>query len=373
MSDRYVVCTLAVSLGHTLFCLLSPHPPNISRSLLARIGISRPIDLSMNMANTSIAVYENSEIFWSRSLRFWLLLIFDIPSLLCSFFVLYHLLSNRASRCALHNHTVIVLLLIALIFQMTDIPWYLDFIRHGFVRPSAPTRCLIWWLVDLGFYNTNALVLAWASIERHILVFHNQWVSTRRKRFFCHYAPLVCLLLYSMFYYALVIFVPPCKHTFIYTLPVCAASPCHLLHPILGLWEMGVHGCLSTMIIALFSIALPIRVIKIKYRGTQCFRWRKYRKMILQLLSISVLYLLLNFPVMIISVARLCGLPADAGVQVQLVAFFLTYGVMFLLPFVCLASLPRSKKQIGHICCKQKQRQATVVPTQKQVRLTGHT
>ena len=324
------------------------------------------------MPNTSAAVYENSEVSWSRSLRFWLLLIFEIPSLLCSLFVLYNLLNNRVSRSALHNHTVIVLLLIALVFQLTDIPWYLDFIRHGSVRPSVPARCLIWWLIDLGFYNTAALVLAWASIERHILVFHNSWVSTRRKRFFCHYAPLGFLLLYSTIYYTFVLFFPPCTQMFVYTLPVCAASPCHLLHPILGLWEMGVHGCLSTMIIALFSIALPIRAIRIKYRGTRTFRWRKYRKMILQLLSISVLYLLLNFPVMVISVARLCGLPADTGVEVQLVTFFLTYWVMFLLPFVCLASLPGLKKQFERMRCRKNQRQGTVVPAQKHLHPTGH-
>ena len=61
--------------------------------------------------------------------------------------------------------------------------------------------------------------------------------------------------------------------------------------------------------------------------------------MIIQLLSISALYLLLNFPIMILSVAHLCGLPADVGVEAQLVTFFLTYWVMMLLPFVVLNSL----------------------------------
>ena len=302
----------------------------------------------MITTNEPIA-FENSEISWPRSLRFWLLLIFDIPSIICSVFVLYHLLINRKSRYALHNHTVILLLFIALLFQLTDIPWYLDFIQKGSVLPAIPVRCLVWWLVNLGFYNTAALVLAWTSIERHILVFHDRWISTRKKRFFVHYLPLIVLISYSIIYYTIVIFFPPCQHTFIYTLPVCAASPCHLFHRFLGLWEMGVHGCLSTIFVAFFSLALLVRVIVYKRRRHRVFRWKFYRKMTIQLLSISALYLLLNFPIMIMSVAHLCGLPADIGVEAQQITFFLTYWVMFLLPFVTLCSIPGLKKKFSKI------------------------
>ena len=68
--------------------------------------------------------------------------------------------------------------------------------------------------------------------------------------------------------------------------------------------------------------------------------------MIIQLLSISALYLLLNFPIMLMSVAHLCGLPSDIGVEAQQITFFLTYWVMFLLPFVALCSLPGLRKKI---------------------------
>ncbi|CAF1274143.1 unnamed protein product [Rotaria magnacalcarata] len=319
------------------------------------------------MTDRRLIAFENSEISWPRSLRFILLLIFDIPSVVCSLFVLYHLLINRTSRHALHNHTIIILLTISLAFQLTDIPWYLDFIRRGSVWPQIPIRCLLWWLVDLGFYNTAALILAWSSIERHILVFHDQWISTRKKRFYVHYLPLIILILYSTIYYTVLIFFPPCHHKYIYVLPVCAASPCHLFHPILGLWEMGIHGCLSTIIIAAFSIALLVRVIVHKRRRNRVFQWKFYRKMIIQLLSISALYLLLNFPIMIFSVARLCGLPSDIGVEVQQITFFLTYWVMFLLPFVALSSLPGLRKKMDRIGFIKHRRQKTFTMAMKRI------
>jgi hypothetical protein len=204
------------------------------------------------------------------------------------------------------------------------------------VWPAKPAHCLVWWLVDLGVYNTAAMILAWTSIERHILVFHDRWLQARSKRLILHYLPLVSLMTYATVYYTVVLFFPPCQHTYTYTLPVCAASPCHLLHPVLGMWEMGVHGCLPAIVIAVSSIGLIARVLLSKRRANQLVRWRKYQKMIVQLLSVSLLYLALGLPIMVISVARLCGLPADEGVREQQETLSITYWVMLLLPIVLL-------------------------------------
>jgi hypothetical protein len=317
------------------------------------------------MENNGTIAFENSEISWPRPLRFWLLLIFVVPSITCSLFLLYHLLFDRTLRHALNNHTIIVLLILAFIFQLIDIPWYLDFIRRGIVWPQTPAHCLVWWFVDLGVYNTTAIVLAWASIERHILIFHTRWISTQKKRFFVHYLPLILLLLYATIYYTDLIFFPPCEQTYAYTLPVCGATPCHILHPVFGLWEMGVHGCLCTMIIACSNIALLIRVIIQKRRHNRLFQWKKYRKMIFQFVFLAALYVTFNLPIMILLIARQCGLPADVGVQEQLVAFFLTYWVMLLLPFVSLISLPELKKKLMKLVHRQGQHQATVYPIRR--------
>ena len=304
--------------------------------------------------------FDNSEISWSRSLRFWLLLVFDVPAITSSFFVLYCLLSNPASRQALHNHTVIVLIVLALIFQLIDVSWYLDFTRRGIAFSQQPAVCLVWWFVDLGVYSTAAIILAWMSIERHILVFHDRLLSTRAKRLAFHYLPLALLLIYATIYYTLVIFNPPCDNTFVYTIPVCGASPCHLFDPILGMWEMGIHGCLMTLVIASFNIGLLIRVVVKKRRSSQTFQWRKYRKMIVQLLSVSILYLTFSLPIMIMWVARLCGLPVNVGVEEQLVTFFLTYWVMLLLPIVSLTSLPELKKKVRDLLCGKSRNQVDV-------------
>jgi hypothetical protein len=86
---------------------------------------------------------QETEINIPRPVRFWLLLILDIPSIICSFFLLYHLLINKTLRHQLINHVIIILLIIGLIIELVDISFHLSFLRLGIVQPSTPGLCLM--------------------------------------------------------------------------------------------------------------------------------------------------------------------------------------------------------------------------------------
>jgi hypothetical protein len=313
------------------------------------------------MNNTTNPSYSSSEISLPRSIRFWLLLLSEIPSLACSLFILVHLLVDSVLRHSLSNHSIIALNIVALVFKAIDVPLYLNFIRMGNVVPSTPAHCLIWWFVDLGFYYTCSLIVAWASIERHILVFHHECSLTQRGRLFVHHLPLITLILYAISYYTWVIFFPPCDNIYDYTLPVCAAFPCYLDDPVLRVWEIGFHGCGLTFIIIIFSIGLIIRVVnkRISFRPTM--QWRKHRKMTLQLVSITSVFIIFNLPINLMYIARMLGLPADVGVDLQLNFFFITYWLLFLLPFVCLNSLPSLQEKVRRMFGLSRRRQTNVV------------
>jgi len=76
---------------------------------------------------------------------------------------------------------------------------------------------LLRWFMDLGMFSLRDFLMAWASIERHILVFHDQWVSTPKKRFFIHYLPLASIVIYIFTLYIIVLFFPPCQNIYIYS------------------------------------------------------------------------------------------------------------------------------------------------------------
>jgi len=76
--------------------------------------------------------------------RFWLYLIPNILSLLCSIFVLYHLLSDRKLRRALYNHIIIIILFAGLIYELTTVPLQLYYYHFGntweMTLPISATR-----------------------------------------------------------------------------------------------------------------------------------------------------------------------------------------------------------------------------------------
>jgi hypothetical protein len=273
----------------------------------------------------------------SFSFQFWFTLAFEIPSLICYFFVFIYIFTHNNQRQGLHNHAIIVLLFIAFFIVLFDYSWTVDSYRHeGQVWIASATFCKIWWLFDFGFYDACTVVLAWASFERHILIFHSNLLSTKRRRICIHYLPLIIILLYLSIFYIYAIFFPPCENEYDFTSPVCGAGPCYSTVVFLVMWSTVVNGIISTCLIILFNISLLVRILWQKRRHRP--NWKKYKKMAFQLLSISALYLSLNFPVMGIALIQLAGYP-KWGAQTQRYLLFFCTLIQFLLPFVCLTYL----------------------------------
>ncbi|CAF1085792.1 unnamed protein product [Rotaria sordida] len=262
--------------------------------------------------------FQESETPIPRPIRFWLLLLLDIPSIICSLFLLFHLLTNKNLRCQIINHLMIVMLIIGLIIELVDIPFYLKFLHSGIVQPSIPFICMLWWFIDLGLYNGFTIIMAWSSLHRYLFIFHEKIFMQGKKRFVFHYLPLIILLLYILIFYIYVIIFPPCKNTFDYALPVCNNYPCYLDNVVLGIWDSVVNGILPIFIICIFSVTILIRVHYQKRRlVNQRNQWRRQRKMMIQLISSSILYLIPNIPLNVSIFAHLCGVLESVAVEVE--------------------------------------------------------
>ena len=307
--------------------------------------------------------YESSEISLPRPIRFWLLLILDVLSIICTLVVLFHLIGQRKLRQSISNHVIIILLVFGLATQLIDVPFYLAFIaHHGLVVPSTPAICLVWWFAALAMYNGGTVLMAWAAFERHIVVFHSGWTLNRRGRLLVHYLPLLTLILYIFVFYIYVFLIFACDNPYEYRLPQCNASPCYQADPFLGLWDFVGNNILPSLLVALFSGVLIIRVIRQKRRLHQQIQWRKQRRMIIQLVAISALNIVINVPLNLVGLARFCGLPKDYGVAAQLYFYFSCYFLIFLFPFVCLFSYPEIVRKIPlmRLCRKNRQNMATM-------------
>ena len=274
----------------------------------------------------------------SASVRFWSYLAFSTLSILTTLFLLYHLLVDRSLRRALPNHTLIVLLFIGLIYQLTNIPWILHMLHTGHPMFHTITFYLIWVFVDYAFYSMQVALFAWATIERHILIFHDRWMKNRTTRFCLHTAPIVAIPSYCFVYYVLIYFGPFCENSFDAFVAGGIYVPCLFSRTFWGTWDLLVHQVIPTLIIIVSSAGLIVRVMWQKRRLHQPMNWRRHRKMVVQLLSMSSVYMVFNFPWTFLVFAFQYGLSAEAASVPLVYAGYLYYYVIFIFPVVSCAS-----------------------------------
>jgi hypothetical protein len=261
--------------------------------------------------------------------QFWLYLISNTLSILCCIFILYHLLSNRTLRNALHNHIIIILLFQCLIYELIDIPiiLYNYSFETFWERKSILYR--FWSFIDIGLYTTQLIIFAWGTIERHILVFHNQWLSTKKKCFYIHYLPMIILITYCLVWYGVTILFPCCM----------------LNGSIIKYYDLICHQMIPSGIIIVFSIGLLLRKSR--------FDWAIERKMIFQILSISILYWVFCGPWIFVLFCFQFNSLGNIGLGLLPYAYFFSYYFMFLLPFVCCSSLFEVQLKLKKLLCRR--------------------
>ncbi|CAF0947324.1 unnamed protein product [Adineta ricciae] len=298
----------------------------------------------------------------SLIIKFWFCLIFIIPSMLCSIFNLYYFLIDRTFRQNLHNHVITIILLFGFIYMITDIIWLIHYYRTNSLISSTRTFCLLWISVDLSGYASIMILTAWASIERHIFIFHQNLLSTSLKRFIFHYLPLIICSIYPSTFYFIGFFALPCTIPSNYHHERCQLGFCLSIHEILGTWDSSINNILPIFVIVIFSIGLIIRIWHKKYRIGQRFQWKKYKKMTFQLLSLSALYLLLVLPSQILYTAYTFGLSSDIGWDFFLDSYYFSYFTMLFTPFVSIASLPELRTKFRKIIQFSQRQQNTIAP-----------
>ncbi|CAF1304965.1 unnamed protein product [Adineta steineri] len=325
---------------------------------------------NISSSNTVKFVFDDG-IAIPQIVRFWVFLVSNILSLICCLFVLYQFLFDSNLRHGLHNHAIIIVLFMCLITNLTTVPWLMYLALYGVAWIQTPTFCMIWKFFDTAPYTTIAKLVGWASVERHILIFHDQWVSTKKKRFFIHYLPLIFIVLYGIVVYGITIPMNSCNRPFYYFIPFCNYYSCIYDSVAFSLYEFMTGGILCSVLIGFGSTFLVLRVIiRKRHLQQQQIQWRKHRKMILQLLSVSSLFIVLYLPPIILATAHKVGVPSYVGAQYALYSVLFSYYITFLFPFTCLSTIPQLGTRIKNIFrCRWRQQANAVQPEQWATRI----
>lgn len=277
----------------------------------------------------------------SNLIKYIIMQICYIPSMICCLFTLWHLLIDRHLRSALHNHIPISLLIICALDGLFNHPFTLIYLRMEEVLPSNSTMCLLWNFVNSFFTITTFLTMAWGSIERHFLIFNSRFFVTQRKRILFHYLPLlIVIFIYPLISHIIIYLLYPCQNRFNYSLLFCGYT-CALRVPSVALYARIVHNFIPIFIVISSTLILIIRVIKQKEQiRTNQMRWRRYHRMITQFFSLSSLFVIVTLPAMTVSIIQNCCIPTfAASIHVPYLNFFVRF-LTILIPFLCLSLFP---------------------------------
>lgn len=291
-----------------------------------------------------------------NTIIYYILLVSEIISFLAYLTVgLYFFSIRKTLKKNLSFHPIIIILANNFIQLFYDLSLQVEHLRTGIVRPSTYANCLIWIYIDSITYYVSLLLMAWAAFQRHLIIFHSHLYNSKRHRIFLHYLPIGIIIIYVMCYYFAVDFLYPCVNNFDYSLTMCGFI-CYMSIPAPSLYsiELIFHQILPTVFIAIFSIALAVRVIISRNRLRQSTNWQKYRKMIIQLISISFIYMIFTTPFSLNPVLQTVGisLPFPDDFNFNVLAYW-AYGVCITLPIIICFTLQNlmQKLKTSFICC----------------------
>ncbi|CAF1512549.1 unnamed protein product [Adineta steineri] len=300
-------------------------------------------------SNESISVDSTTSALSLNRVKFGVFLTLQIPSAICSIYVFSQYMKRPNFRQSIHNHVVIVLLCSSFIFVTVPVSASEAFFFTAHVRPESNLFCAIWTWIHYSINISNLILMGFACAERHWLVFRLNAMRTRRSRILYHYIPIVLCMIYPWIFYFIFIFLYPCEPAYDYNQLLCLI-PCYFFTNSIANTDTFMNNWIPIFAIPILSGALFIRFILQKQRmQIEVFRWKRDRKMVIQLLSITSLYISGWAPLQAATIYDNIVLGGVAPPFV--VAYFYTfpYFVHLFYPFVVVLSNPELRGRIRDI------------------------
>ncbi|CAF1411193.1 unnamed protein product [Adineta steineri] len=295
------------------------------------------IDNIDTLVNGSVSIHH---------VKFIITLSLQIPALILSFLIFLFFITNQVHLRKLQNQALLVLFIINFIQLSSNISLLVHFLHLSRISPATGTYCKFWLFLESTLDASNAFLAAVISIQRHTLVFQPNILRIRLKRYIFYYSPLCFAFCYpAIFYLGAVVFYHCDDSQWNFELNMCGDTICYLSNnQILATYDWIVNTALPIIIIIFANATLVIRVIEQKHRRQQTISWSKQRRMTLQLLSISSLYLVTWIPSIVSGLMQQVN-PTEHLYDIQENYISdLTYLICLLLPWMYIGLVPDFKK-----------------------------
>lgn len=307
----------------------------------------------MNNHTNNSSVPSNGNCFISqtqRSITIPVLIAFAIPSLICFIIIFRYFIRLRKSMLYQRlNHHVIVLILISdFLLIATELPFSLYYLGLGYSQTSK--ICTFWIYWDYTLEVTSLFLTSYASIERYLLVFHKN--TFLRQKVLFHYIPIAIFGLYIPILYFYLVVLSPCVSDHQYDLTAFACGgPCYFSYFSVNTYDTIVDTMLPCLIVLFFNLLIIIRVVMLRRKARSTLSMsdtlKKNRRMILQLIGISLMCLIAWMPWVVIIIAQNFFDPSFGNWFITYILHYLPYLTSSLSPFIALVGLPQIREKLA--------------------------
>ncbi|CAF1139597.1 unnamed protein product [Adineta ricciae] len=221
--------------------------------------------------------------------------------------------------------------------MITDYLFALIYYKYKRILREAPSFCLWWnwWIFSATtVYEWSA---AWGSIERHLLIFHENLISTREKEFSYHTLPILTVIVYSILFYFIVIVCSSCGN-YLDHHDIFCPTPCFLQNgSIMGLYDITMHAFIPVTVVIVTNAALVVRILLKDQR--QC-------NLATYTVAIAILFMVTVYPVVISRIISMHTRQLKPNIlQIAMLTYLPTLSIIGL-PVVSLLFLPDFKATV---------------------------
>lgn len=271
-------------------------------------------------------------------IKFGIFVTLQVPSVSCSVYLLFRYRMRRELVRSTHHHIIIALLCTSLLFVLVPISASEAFFFTSYVRPASYTFCSFWTLIHYSINLVNLLLMAFACVQRHWFIFQPNPLGCRRDRIAYHYIPMTTCIVYPWIFYSIMIFLYPCEPVYDFTQLLCML-PCYFTSTVVSNIDTWLNLNAPILAIPFLSVSLFIRFIIRKRRVQMAlFRWKRDRKMVIELVTVTLLYASMWLPLVIATIYDNIwrdGMPSQFEIDYL---YSLPYFIHLVYPFLIILS-----------------------------------
>jgi len=310
---------------------------------------------TMNTTTTEETSIIYTTSFESNRIKFWILLSLQLLSIPCFIYVFFQFATKKKLRQSINNHVILLLLIVSFLFVTIALSLTLAYMYTSQVYPATAIFCTLWNWFHYSVNIINLFLMGFASLERNWLIFHPKVVQSKGGRFLFHYCPLVFCIVYPPIFYIGAMFIYQCDPTYDYTQLLCT-WPCYFYNQQWANIDLFFNNYTPLFSIPVFCTIIYVRIfIQRRHMRQQRFKWRRDKKLVLQLWILSSLYLSMWMPIQLTGLINLYWLPTFL-LQAQIDYMYLfPYLIHIVYPYIVLLSFHDEMK-------KSSRQTATVFP-----------